>query len=87
MIKAANLSCNSSVLTMHNESRYEASQNNTSFISNPTSRFIFRCSVWCYDGMGRDDFMGERIIPIGDVKCSDVIYADWYDLKPEVSFS
>ena len=36
--------------------------------------------------MGRDDFLGERIVNVGEVECDDVIHADWYHLRPEVTY-
>jgi len=28
--------------------------------------------------------MGERIIPVGDLSCYDVVHSAWYELQPEV---
>ncbi|XP_076811990.1 synaptotagmin-7-like [Clavelina lepadiformis] len=46
-----------------------------------------RCSVWCYDALGRDDFMGERIISVSDLDCHDNVQTAWYELLPEIDLS
>nr|CAB3266765.1 synaptotagmin-1-like [Phallusia mammillata] len=46
-----------------------------------------RCSVWSFDALGKDDFMGERIISVADLSCYDVVASNWYELLPEVDLT
>ncbi|XP_033118825.1 double C2-like domain-containing protein beta [Anneissia japonica] len=41
-----------------------------------------RVQVMSHDPMGKDDFMGERIIPVGEMNLSKVC-TDWYTLQAE----
>uniref|UniRef100_H2Z8S2 C2 domain-containing protein n=1 Tax=Ciona savignyi TaxID=51511 RepID=H2Z8S2_CIOSA len=46
-----------------------------------------RLSVWCHDALGEDDFMGEHVINVSELDCSDVITNKWLSLHPETDFS
>ena len=47
-------------------------------------RRIVWVSVWTYDRFGRNEFLGEVRIPLGDYQGCEVA-PDWYPLLPAVS--
>ena len=42
--------------------------------------------VLSHDQLGRDDFMGERIIELGQIDWSEIT-TRWFELEAEVGFS
>lgn len=45
---------------------------------------IFRVQVLSRDPMGKDDFLGERIIQLSDMDPAET-WTSWFELQPEVS--
>lgn len=44
-----------------------------------------RCSVWSFDGLEEDEFMGESYFDISELDCVDAIRTSWYNLRSQVS--